>query len=74
LANGRILFCFPVDYLVWAEANATLALALEQAVSALPDDRGKDVVLAGGISSTARKALEGLGWTVRDRNEKELID
>jgi hypothetical protein len=69
LANGRILFCFPVDYLVWTEANATLALALEQSLSGLPDVRGKEVILAGGISSTARKALEGLGWTVRDRQE-----
>ncbi|MBM4200764.1 MAG: hypothetical protein FJ189_05705, partial [Gammaproteobacteria bacterium] len=63
LANGTVLFCFPTDYLVWTEANATLAAALDRHVSGLPDIRGKDIRVAGGISPRAKKALEDLGWT-----------
>jgi hypothetical protein len=71
LANGTLVFCFPLDYLAWTEDNAKLAEALDRQVSALPDVRGKEIRIAGGISPNARKALEGLGWKVLD-NQKEL--
>jgi len=71
LANGTVVFCLPLDYLAWTEDNAKLADYLDRQVSALPDVRGKEIRIAGGISPSARKALEGLGWKVLD-NQKEL--
>ena len=72
--NGSVLFCLPVDYLAWTEANANLAAALDRQVSGMQDVRGKEIRLAGGVSPTARKALEGMGWTVHDRQEAQLMD
>jgi len=74
LASGTMVFCFPLDYLAWTEDNAKLAESLDRQVSTLPDVRGKEIRIAGGISASARKALEGLGWRVQDRQEGQLID
>ena len=71
LANGTVVFCFPLDYLAWTENNARLAESLDRQVYALPDVKGKEISFAGGISPQARKALENLGWKVLD-NQKEL--
>ena len=71
LANGTVVFCFPLDYLAWTEGNAILAESLDQQVSALPDVQGKEIRIAGGISPHARKGLEDLGWKVLD-NKKGL--
>jgi hypothetical protein len=48
-----------------------MAESLDRQVSSMPDFRGKEIRIAGGISSTARKALEDLGWKVLD-NQKGL--
>jgi hypothetical protein len=69
LANGTILFCFPTDYLVWTDANAALASALDRHVGRLGGTRGKEIRLAGEISPRARNALEVLGWKVHERQE-----
>ncbi|WP_139558496.1 hypothetical protein [Methylotetracoccus oryzae] len=69
LANGAILFCFPTDYLVWTDANAALASALDRHIASLSDIRGKEVQLAGGVSPRAREALQALGWKVSDGQE-----
>jgi hypothetical protein len=71
LANGTVVFCFPLDYLSWTENNAALAESLDRQVNALPDVRGKEIRITGGISKDARKALEDLGWKVLD-NQKAL--
>jgi hypothetical protein len=71
LATGTIVFCFPLDYLSWTENNAALAESLDRQVNALPDVRGKEIRITGGISKDARKALEDLGWKVLD-NQKAL--
>jgi hypothetical protein len=69
LSTGTVVFCLPLDYLAWTENNARLAEALDRQVSALPDVRGKEIRIAGGISKDARKGLEDLGWKVLD-NQK----
>ena len=71
LANGTVVFSFPLDYLSWTENNAALAESLNLQVNALPDVRGKEIRIIGGISKDARKALEKLGWKVLD-NQKAL--
>jgi hypothetical protein len=71
LANGIVVFCLPLDYLAWKEDSARLAESLDRQVSALPDVRGKEIRIAGGISPHARKVLEDLGWKVLD-NQKGL--
>jgi hypothetical protein len=60
-----------LDYLSWTENNAALAESLDRQVNALPDVRGKEIRITGGISKDARKALEDLGWKVLD-NQKAL--
>ena len=74
LSTGALVFCFPMDYLAWTEGNTRLAESLDRQVSALPDLRGKEILIAGGISPSARKALEDMGWKVQDRQEGQLID
>jgi hypothetical protein len=69
LTNGKVVFCFPLDYLAWTEANASLADALNRQVNTLVNVQGKEIRLTGGISTTARKALESLGWKVVDKQE-----
>jgi hypothetical protein len=69
LADGTVVFCLPMDYLAWTENNARLAEALDRQVKALPDVRGKEIRIAGGISKNARKALEDLGWKVLDNQQ-----
>ncbi|NOS74839.1 MAG: hypothetical protein HOP36_09960 [Methyloglobulus sp.] len=69
LSNGAVVFCFPLDYLAWTEANANLADALNRQVDSLPKVQGKEIRIAGGISAAARRALESLGWKVVD-NQK----
>ncbi|MEQ1739773.1 MAG: hypothetical protein ABL884_07685 [Methyloglobulus sp.] len=69
LADGKVIFCFPLDYLAWTQANASLADALNRQVDTLPKVQGKEIRIVGGISATARKALESLGWKVVD-NQK----
>ena len=64
LASEVLVMCFPVDYLSWTESNAKLAFALDKHIRALPDLKGKEIRLAGGISPQARQALEGMGWKV----------
>jgi hypothetical protein len=71
VANGTIVFCFPLDYLSWTEGNAKLSESLNRQASTLPDVRGKEIRIAGGISQQARKGLEELGWKVLD-NQKGL--
>ncbi|MEI7994948.1 MAG: hypothetical protein WCH01_08615, partial [Methylococcaceae bacterium] len=71
LANGTVVFSFPLDYLSWTENNAALAESLNLQVNDLPDVRGKEIRIIGGISKDARKALEKLGWKVLD-NQKAL--
>jgi hypothetical protein len=73
LSDGTVVFCFPLDYLAWTEGNAKMAEALDRQVRTIPDVRGKEVRIAGGISPKARKALEDLGWKVQDRQEGQLI-
>ena len=74
LSNGTIVFCFPLDYLVWTENNAKMAASLDRQVSSIPDLRGKEVRISWSVSQTARKALEDLGWKVQDHQEGQLID
>lgn len=69
LSNGAVVFCFPLDYLAWTEANANLADALNRQVDSLPKVQGKEIRIVGGISAAARRALESLGWKVVD-NQK----
>lgn len=69
LASGTVVFCFPLDYLAWTEDNARLARTLDLQVSGMNGVRGKEVRMTGGISPRARTALEGMGWTVRDKLE-----
>jgi hypothetical protein len=71
LSNGTVVFCFPLDYLAWTEGNAKLSESLNRQASTLPDVRGKEIRIAGGISQQARKGLEELGWKVLD-NQKGL--
>lgn len=74
LGNGSLMFCFPLDYLAWTEANAALAEGLDRHVASMADVRGKEIRLAGGISPVARRSLEGMGWVIQDRQEGQLID
>jgi hypothetical protein len=69
LTNGKVVFCFPLDYLAWTQANASLADALNNQVNTLANVQGKEIRLSGGISKQAQKALEGLGWKVMDKQK-----
>lgn len=74
LEDGTLVFCFPLDYMAWTEANATLAAALDRYVSNQAGPKGKAIYVAGEVSPRAKQGLQDLGWSVRDRQAGPLID
>lgn len=70
--KDTVIFLAPLDYLVWTEQMATIFRALDREVNKLPNT-GKEIWLAGNLSSLARKNIEAAGWKVFVDQEVELL-
>ncbi len=47
--------------------------AIDSAANGIPGVKGKELWLAGSLSSLARKNIEALGWNIHDGKEIELL-
>ncbi len=69
---GGVVFNVPVDYLVWTQWMADAVTRIDQAAAALPGVSEKRLVVVGGVSPMARRALEAKGWQITE-NAENLI-
>ncbi len=71
-ASGDVVFNLPVDYLAWTRWMAEAVTRIDHAVTALPGVGQKRLVLVGGVSPAARRALAAKGWQITE-NAENLI-
>ena len=70
--NGAVVFCVPLDYLVWTEPMAKFITAANKVI----DDAGakeKQLWVTGALSAEARKAMASRGWQVQEHSEARLF-
>ena len=70
--NGALVFCVPLDYLVWTEPMATFITAANKVI----DEAGaqeKQLWVTGSLSAVARKEMESRGWQVHEHSEARLL-
>src|SRR5262245_5200659 len=70
--NGTLVFCVPLDYLVWTEPMAKFITAANKVI----DEAGakdKQLWVTRALSAEARKAMESRGWQVHENSEARLF-
>ena len=70
--SGALVFCAPLDYLVWTEPMAKFITAANKVI----DEAGaqdKQLWVTGALSAEARKAMESRGWKVQEHSEARLF-
>ena len=70
--NGALVFCVPLDYLVWTEPMAQFITAANKVI----DEAGaqeKQLWVTGSLSAVARKEMESRGWQVHEHSEARLF-
>jgi hypothetical protein len=71
-ADGSVVFCAPLDHLVWTEPMGRFITAANKVI----DESGpkkKQLWVTGTFSPRARKELESRGWQVQERSESRLL-
>lgn len=71
-ADNKVVATVPLDHLVWTQAIAVIADDLNSGVDGLGDFKAKELWLEGSLSASARRNLEGLGWSVREQSGSQL--
>jgi hypothetical protein len=70
--SGALVFCAPLDYLVWTEPMAKFITAGNKVI----DESGakeKQLWVTGALSAVARKEMESRGWKVQENSEARLF-
>ena len=70
--SGALVFCAPLDYLVWTEPMAKFVTAGNKVI----DESGakeKQLWVTGMLSAVARKEMESRGWKVQENSEARLF-
>jgi hypothetical protein len=70
-ASGKLVFCAPLDYLLWTKGIANFAGVVTQEVS-LAGVRERHVMVTGTFSPFARTSLEKMGWKLHEKAESLL--
>src|SRR5262247_3637272 len=70
--SGALVFCVPLDYLVWTEPMAKFITAANTVIDEV-GAQDKQLWVTGALSAAARKALESRGWQVQERSEARLF-
>ena len=71
-ADGSLVFCAPLDHLVWTESIGRFITAANKVI----DETGpkkKQLWVTGTLSPRARKELENRGWQVQQGSETRLL-
>lgn len=66
--SGKIVLCFPVDYLVWTERTALAARDISASAGA-----SVELWITGQLSAKARKGFQDLKWVVREHAGRQLL-
>ena len=72
IGSGALVFCAPLDYLVWTEPMAKFITAANKII----DEAGpkeKQLWVTGSLSAEARKEMESRGWKVQENSETRLF-
>ena len=72
-AGGKIVALFPLDYVAWTPAFVQKEKAVSAAIKKIPGVAGKEFLITGTLSPTARKAMESRGWKVEERIGTRLL-
>ncbi|MGR9073492.1 MAG: hypothetical protein ACU833_10555 [Gammaproteobacteria bacterium] len=65
-AGKKVVFCFPLDHLLWTEDIAKVVTFLNASVSSLNSIKTKMLVFQGTVSSLAKKNLTDMGWEIKE--------
>jgi hypothetical protein len=70
--GSALVFCAPLDYLVWTEPMAKFITAGNKVID---ESRAKEKQLSvtGTLSAIARKEMESRGWKVQENSEARLF-
>jgi hypothetical protein len=66
--SGKVVFCVPLDHLLWTNAMSALIRSANERVGELPGVKGKELWISGTVSARARQHLNKLGWVVEERS------
>lgn len=69
--KGALVFCAPLDHLLWTKAMSNFVGAVTQEVSA-QGIKERHLWVTGTFSPMARTSLEKMGWKLHDKAEKLL--
>lgn len=64
-ADNELIFCFPLDYAIWASATKAAIETFDAKAKEL-GVRGKRFRVTGQLSPTAKQELEARGWRVEE--------
>jgi hypothetical protein len=67
LSGGRAVALLPLDYLAWTEPVAQAATEIAARAKKELGATGLEMQLTGQASERARKELQGLGWTLKEK-------
>jgi hypothetical protein len=71
-ADGTIVWLVPIDYLAWTNDVAATYARSSQSLSGLPGVTGGELWILGTASPTAKQALAGYRWTVKEQVRQTL--
>lgn len=66
---GKLVLCFPVDYMVWGERLARAAQAFTAKAGGAPIE----MWISGQLTPKARKGFQDLKWQIHERAGKQLL-
>src|SRR5262245_43276595 len=70
--NSALVFCVPLDYLVWTEPMAKFITAANKVIEEA-GAKDKQLWVPRSLSAEARKAMESRGWQVHENSEARLF-
>ena len=71
-ASGALIFCVPLDYLVWTEPMGRFIIAANKVLDA-GGAKEKQLWVTGTLSPVARKEIESRGWKEQAGTESRLL-
>src|SRR5215468_9743513 len=70
--SGALVFCAPLDYLVWTEPMGRFITASNKVIEQA-GAKEKQLWVTGALSAVARNELENRGWKVQESSEERLF-
>jgi len=71
--DGNIVFNVPLDHLLWTKGIAAVISVINQRVTLMEGINEKHLLVSGTISQQSRKALQKMGWKVKENADSILF-